>query len=117
MFKIKPIFGVFLAGLLASFAARAAEPPADLAVVNGDVLTVDAGFKRVEAVAIKDGVFVATGSNAGIKKWVGPATPTIDARHQSVVPGLLESHVHATGAAKGELTQPFRQLASIGEIQ
>src|SRR4051812_46867503 len=112
MFKMNWIFRPFIAGLLATWIVQAAEPPADLVVLNGDVLTVDAGFKRVEAVAIKDGVFVATGSNAAIKKWVGPATRTIDARHQTVVPGLLESHVHATGAAKGELTQPFRQLAS-----
>jgi hypothetical protein len=34
-----------------------------------------------------------------------------------VIPGLIESHVHATGAARGEVAQPFVQLESIAEIQ
>src|SRR5207302_10074495 len=66
---------------------------------------------------IKDGVFVAVGSNAELQKWIGPRTRTIDARGAMAIPGLLESHVHATGAARGELQQPFRQLQSIAEIQ
>src|SRR6185295_18785338 len=52
-----------------------------------------------------------------IEQWIGPATRTLEARGAMVIPGLLESHVHATGAARGELQQPFRQLQSIAEIQ
>ncbi|MGH7956818.1 MAG: amidohydrolase family protein [Opitutaceae bacterium] len=103
--------------ILAVATAFAAEPPADLVVINGSVLTLDAGSPRASAVAIKDGVFVAVGSDADIRKRVGPQTRTLDARGQSVIPGLIESHVHATGAARGEANQPFRQLHSIGEIQ
>jgi predicted amidohydrolase YtcJ len=95
----------------------AAEAPADIVVVNGKVLTLDAKSTRASAVAIKDGVFVAVGSDADIRKRVGPQTRTIDARGKSVIPGIIESHVHATGASRGEANQPYKQLYSIGEIQ
>ena len=101
----------------AALAARGADAAADIIVVNGNVLTVDANFSRASAVAIKDGVFAAIGSDAEIRKWVGPQTRTLNAGGRTVIPGLIESHVHATGAARGEALQPFRQLHSLGEIQ
>ncbi len=94
-----------------------AERPAELVVLNGKVLTVDARFSTAEALAIRDGVFVAVGDNASIKALVGDATRVIDARGRTVIPGLIESHVHATGVARGEAQQPFVQLGSIAEIQ
>ncbi|MBI4623942.1 MAG: amidohydrolase family protein, partial [Verrucomicrobia bacterium] len=107
-----------LIGLIsAATTAHCADRPADLVVVNGKVLTVDPAFRRVSAVAIKDGVFVAVGSNEEVRKWVGEGTRTIDAQGRMVIPGLNETHVHATGAARGEALQPFKQLHSIGEIQ
>jgi hypothetical protein len=96
----------------------AAESPADVIIVNGKVLTVDAKFSRASAVAIKDGKIAAVGSDADIRKLAGPSTRTIDAKQQSVVPGIIESHVHAaTSVARSEANVPFRQLHSIGEIQ
>ena len=95
----------------------AADAPADLVIFNGKILTLDANSTRASAVAIKDGIFVAVGSDADIRKRVGPQTRTIDARGKSVIPGIIESHVHATGASRGEANQPFKQLHSIGEIQ
>lgn len=95
----------------------AASAPADLIVVNGKVLTLEARSARASAVAIKDGVFLAVGNDADIRKLAGPQTRTLDAHQRTVVPGLIESHVHATGAARGEARQEFRQLHSIPEIQ
>jgi hypothetical protein len=47
----------------------------------------------------------------------GPNTRVIDAGGRTVVPGFIESHVHATGAARGEVSQTFVQLGSIQEIK
>jgi predicted amidohydrolase YtcJ len=41
----------------------------------------------------------------------------MDARGKTVIPGLIETHVHAVGVARGEAVQPFIQLGSIAEIQ
>lgn len=102
---------------IAAVRSVAAEKPADLVVLNGKVVTVDAKFSTAEAVAIRDGVFAFVGSTADARKLVGEKTRVLDAKGKTIVPGLIESHVHATGAARGEVTAPFLQLGSIGEIQ
>jgi predicted amidohydrolase YtcJ len=108
-----------VAGFTLAFtpSAEAADQPADIVVLNGKVLTCDADSRVVDAVAIRDGVFVVVGSSADAKKLVGDKTRVIDAKGRTVLPGLIESHVHATGAARGEAVQPFVQLGSITEMQ
>jgi predicted amidohydrolase YtcJ len=109
---------ICLAGLLfTAETARACDAAADLVVVNGKVLTLDAKSSTAQAVAVRDGVFVRVGTNAEVQKLVGPKTRVVDAKGRTVVPGLIESHVHATGAARGEAILPYVQLRSIGEIQ
>jgi predicted amidohydrolase YtcJ len=102
---------------IASLPSAGAEEPADLVVLNAKVVTVDPKSSTAEAVAVRDGVFAFVGSTAEARKLVGDKTRVIDAKGKTVVPGLIESHVHATGAARGEVTHPFLQLGSIGEIQ
>ena len=104
-----------LAGL--AFGRLHAQQPADLVVLNARIHTLDPAAPAATAVAIRDGVFVAVGSDADIRKHAGAGTRTIDAAGRTVVPGLIESHVHATGASRGEAQQPFKQLHSIGEIK
>jgi predicted amidohydrolase YtcJ len=98
-------------------AVHAADKPADLIVHNGKVVTMDHAGTVAQAVAIRDGVIVAVGRNDDVRKLAGPETRTIDAGGKLVVPGLIETHTHATGAARGEVDQPFVQLGSIAEIQ
>ncbi len=103
--------------LIVGASGLAAETPADLILVNGKVVTVDPRFTTAEAFAIRDGVFVAVGSNAEVRKRAGDKTRVLDAAGKTVIPGLIESHVHATGVARAEAVQPFVQLGSIAEIQ
>ena len=97
--------------------ARERRAPADLVVTGGKVLTVDAGFRVAEAVAIRDGVFVLVGTNAQARALVGPQTRVIDAGGKTVIPGLIDSHVHALGVAEAEARGGFRDLRTIAEIQ
>jgi predicted amidohydrolase YtcJ len=113
-----PRFLLPCVGLLTLAAGvRAADAPADLVVLNGKVLTVDPKFGTAEAVAVRGGVFVRVGTNAEVKELVGEKTRVIDAHGKSVIPGLIESHIHAVGVARGEVVQPFVQLGSIAEMQ
>jgi len=89
----------------------------DLIVINAKVLTVDARNTQAEAVAIRGNTFAAVGTTAAIRKLAGPNTRVIDAGGRTVVPGFIESHVHATGVARSEVSQPFIQLNSIQEIK
>ena len=106
------------AGLAAAQGVSAsAGAPADLVVVNAKVVTVDAASTVAEAVAVRAGRIVAVGRNATIRTLAGPATRVIDARGRTVIPGLIDSHVHALSAAPVEAVTPFRTLTSVAEVQ
>jgi len=110
--------GLAAIGLLtAATSPTGQQPPMDLIVINAKVLTVDARNTQAEAVAIRGNTFAAVGTTAAIRKLAGPNTRVIDAGGRTVVPGFIESHVHATGVARGEVSQPFIQLNSIQEIR
>jgi predicted amidohydrolase YtcJ len=85
--------------LLLVVTARA-QQPADLILHNGVIWTVDEKKPSVQAVAIKDGKFVAVGSNAEALKLRGPSTRVIDLRGRFVVPGFNDNHVHFASAAQ-----------------
>ncbi len=67
---------------------------ADLILYNGRLHTVDREKPQVSAVAIKDGRFVAVGSDAEAMALRGDATHVIDLQERTVIPGLNDSHLH-----------------------
>src|SRR3981081_4387133 len=97
--------------------ARPATVPADLVVLDGKVLTVDAAFRVAEAVAIRDGVFVLVGTSAQARALVGARTRAVDAAGRTVIPGLIDSHVHAAAVAESEGRGAVRSLRTIAETQ
>jgi predicted amidohydrolase YtcJ len=72
---------------------------ADTVLLNGKILTVDQQFSTREALAIRDGRIVATGGGAEVRKLAGPRTRVIDLGGRTVIPGLIDSHMHAIRAA------------------
>jgi predicted amidohydrolase YtcJ len=97
--------------------AQAPQRSADLVVLHAKLVTVDGSFRIVQAAAIRDGRFVAVGSDDDVRRLVGPQTRTIDARGRTVLPGLIESHSHASGVARGEANDPYEEMTSIPGIQ
>jgi predicted amidohydrolase YtcJ len=73
-------------------------PPAELVLRNGKIITVDKDFSIKEAVAIKNGRFVVVGADNDVRRWVGPTTRVVDLAGRTVIPGLIDSHIHATVA-------------------
>ena len=73
-------------------------PPADLVLINGQVLTVDARDSVAQAVAISGGRIVAVGTTAQIQPRLGANTEVIDLHGRTVTPGLIDSHVHFSEA-------------------
>lgn len=88
---------------LAACAARA-EAPADRVLTGGRVLTVDAGDRVAQAIAIRGGRIVAVGTDAEIARFVGPATERIDLAGRTATPGLIDAHVHFSQSGLYRLT-------------
>lgn len=104
---------VFL--LAASLFLRAAEP-ADFIVRNAKVATVDEQFSLAEAVAVRGEKILAVGKNADIAKLAGPNTRVVDARGRLVIPGLMDSHTHPSGASMTEFDHPLPDMESIADV-
>ena len=73
-----------------------AQRSADTIVTHGKVLTVDATFRTVEALAISNGRILATGTSAQIARYAGKNTKVIDVAGATVIPGLIDNHFHFT---------------------
>ena len=73
---------------------------ADLILHNGTIWTVDAQNSTAQALAVKDGKFIAVGSNPTVLKLRGPKTTVIDLRGRFVTPGFNDNHVHFASAAQ-----------------
>lgn len=101
----------------AATAIEPANPPADVVIINGKVVTLDAQNRVLDGVALKDGRIVAVGSANEMQTWVGPKTEVIKLKGQSVLPGFIESHCHAVGVARGALEQTYVEISSIAEMQ
>ncbi|MDU9393817.1 amidohydrolase [Pseudomonas sp. zfem002] len=67
---------------------------ADLILFNGRFHTVDRENPEATAVAIKDGRFLAVGSDAQVMATRGAATQVIDLKGRCAIPGLNDSHLH-----------------------
>ena len=67
---------------------------ADLILFNGRLHTVDPQQPQATAVAIRDGRFIAVGTDAEAMAFRGTATRLIDLRQRCVIPGLNDSHLH-----------------------
>ena len=78
---------------------------ADTLLVNGKILTADAAFSIREAVAVRDGKISATGTTAEMRRLAGAKTRVIDLQGRTVIPGLIDSHMHAIRAALSFATE------------
>jgi predicted amidohydrolase YtcJ len=66
----------------------------DYILHNGKILTVDSSFSTAEAVAVTGNQITAVGSNEAVLRVTGPGTEVIDLRGRTVIPGLIDTHVH-----------------------
>jgi predicted amidohydrolase YtcJ len=87
-----------LTAVVTATPAHAQAPAADSILMNGKIITLDDASSIVQAIAIHDGKVLAVGSNEDIRKRADARTNTIDLGGRTVVPGLMDSHIHALRA-------------------
>ena len=89
---------VFLFALIANGAAHAQVPAQapDTILVNGKLVVYDGA--PAQALAVRNGKIAAIGNSSDIRALAGPATRVIDVGGRTVIPGLIDSHIHAIRA-------------------
>jgi predicted amidohydrolase YtcJ len=116
--------------LMAGGVAAQTPPPevmhyADVVLHNGKILTANASFEIAEAVAIRDGKFLAVGDNARILAMAGPKTVKRDLGGRSVIPGFIGTDADNDFAAgnlyketliRGKIYGTLDELTSIDKI-
>ena len=91
------------------------QPPADLILLNGKIVTVDRAFSIAQAVAVREGKIVLVGSDAQVFALKGTATKVVDLDGKTVIPGLIDSHVHP-GAAMTEFDHAVPEMESVQDV-
>lgn len=89
---------------------------ADLVVYHGKIVTVDEDFHIADAMAIKGDRIVAVGTDAEVLAHAGDETRRIDLEGRTVLPGLIDSHVHPTGASMYEFDHPVPEMETIADV-
>ena len=69
----------------------------DVIVINANVYTVDDSMPQAQAFAIKDGRFMAVGTNRRHQSSGGEPDAMLDAQGMTVIPGFIDCHNHAPG--------------------
>jgi predicted amidohydrolase YtcJ len=88
----------------------------DIIFYNGKIVTVDDKFSIKEAVAVKNGRIENVGSNAAVLQFSEPQTQRIDRNGKTVLPGLIDAHLHPTGASTSEIFEEIPDVTSLQEL-
>ncbi len=90
--------------------------PADLILHRGRIVTVDRRFAMAEAIAVVSNRIVQVGASADVLRRRGPVTEVVDLRGRMVLPGLMDSHVHAADACLTEFDHPLPTMESVPDV-
>ncbi len=88
-FFILIIFPVIL-----SFSSLLSAQTADLILINGKIITVDENDTIAEAIAVKDGLILAVGTNDEILEMADADTEIMNITGYTVTPGIIDAHSH-----------------------
>jgi predicted amidohydrolase YtcJ len=100
--------------LAAIFLASQGQPSSpDLILFNAQVITVDGTFSTAEAVAITGNTFAAVGKSEIVRALASGSTRQIDLKGRTVIPGLMDNHLHGAGGGPGVDLSRARSIADV----
>ena len=88
----------------------------DLVLFNAQIITVDKAFSVKEAVVLKEGRIVFVGSNSDLKNQFSPARREMDLKGLTVIPGVIDSHVHVIGIGLERQKVSLAEAESISDV-
>lgn len=108
---------VLLAAVALLAPARAMAQPADMILRNGTIHTVNTASPRAQAVAIRGDRFLVVGDDAAVMRAAGPDTQVIDLAGRTIVPGLIDTHLHMAFAALNRPAVKLLDARSVADVQ
>ena len=97
--------------------SQATSIQADAIILNANVITMNSAAPSADAIAIKDGRFLAVGADADVSPFKGSATEIMDVDGKTVLPGFIDAHTHVMSSGVRHVAEEDCDLRSIGEIQ
>src|SRR5690606_32268035 len=94
----------------------AGEPPADLVLRGGKIVTMDQRMPSAEALAVRGDRIVAAGNIKEIDKLIGKRTRVIDLKGKLAIPGFIESHGHFVSLGRQKMMLDLRAAKSWDDI-
>ena len=90
---------------------------ADIALINGNIVTLNTSKPQAQAAAIKNKRIIKIGKNTEIKPLIKENTKVINLKGKTVLPGFIDTHTHMAGFGKALTAIELRGVQSIKEIQ
>lgn len=91
--------------------------PADLAIVDVSIRTLDPDAPTAEAIAVKDGVIVAIGTTAEVREACDATTRVLSGPGWHVTPGLVDGHQHLIMGAQIGRGVSFDRVATLDRVR
>ncbi|RPD94611.1 amidohydrolase [Aureibaculum marinum] len=107
-------FYIILCSFLALSSCKKLEK-ADLILFNANIYTVNDSLPKAEAIAIKDGKFIAVGTTTELLKKY-EASNNIDVEGKTILPGLIDAHCHFFGLGQSEQAVKLEGTKSFEEV-
>jgi predicted amidohydrolase YtcJ len=83
---------------------------------SGKIVTVDSSFSIAQAMAVRDDRIIAVGSNEEVRSLAGADATGIDLKGRTVLPGLIDSHLHAPAASMYEFDHEVPEMETISDV-
>jgi predicted amidohydrolase YtcJ len=96
---VAPLATLALSLALAACDSQPPHPVADVVILHGDVRTMNAAAPTAAALAMSAGRITFVGADTDAQQWIGASTKVVDAAGATVLPGLIDSHIHAAEGA------------------
>ncbi len=90
---------------------------ADLAIINANIKTMNPNQPTAQAVAITKNRITKVGSNQDIEPLIGESTTVMDLEGKTVLPGLIDTHIHVADYGRCLMWLDLSSAKSIAELQ